>query len=126
VSLNPTSADYLEDIVREAEVALEFVAGYTAETFRADRKTVYAVVRALATIGEAAKRVLPADKDRSPSIPWRSIMGMRDRLVHRYNDIRLDVVWTTVTEDVPALLPLVRQLRDLVLAEEPPPATEAD
>jgi uncharacterized protein with HEPN domain len=124
VSPEPTSADHLQDIVREAEVALEFIAGYTADTFRADRKTQYAVVRALTTIGEAAKKVLPADKDRSPGVPWRMITGMRDRLVHRYNDIRLDVVWTTASEDVPALLPQIRELLALVLSEEPPAPPE--
>ena len=125
MSLQATSADYLEDMVRESEIALAFIDGYTADTFREDRKPVYAVVRALTTIGEAAKKVLPADKERSPSIPWRPVMGMRDRLVHRYNDIRLDVVWTTVTEDVPALLPLVRELLKLVLSEEPPAPPES-
>ena len=125
MSMKPTSADYLEDIIREAELALQFIQGYTSVTFRKDQKTIYAVVRALTTMGEAAKKVLPADVNRTPLIPWRPIMGMRDRLVHRYNDIRLDVVWTTVTEDLPALLPMVRDLLTLVLSEEPPAQSES-
>jgi uncharacterized protein with HEPN domain len=121
VTLPRTSADYLSDIASEVEAATEFVAGYTFESFRADRKTWYAVVRALMVVGEAAKRVPQADRERAPDIPWRIITGMRDRLVHNYNEVRLDVVWSTVTTDVPALLPAVLRLRDALIAEEPPP-----
>jgi uncharacterized protein with HEPN domain len=120
-----TSADYLLDIAQAAEDALGFVAGYTFDTFRADKKTWNAVVRVLTVLGEAAKRVPQTDRDRSPDIPWRLMTGMRDRLVHDYINVRLDRVWSTVTVDLPTLIPAVRRFRDQLIVEEPPPPPEA-
>lgn len=87
-----------------ARDAQAFVAGMNAETFEADRKTQYAVLRALEVIGEAAKRVPPEVQDRTPEIPWRQIIGMRNVIAHDYLGIRLSRVFETATAFIPDLV----------------------
>ena len=89
------------DYARDAQA---FVVGMTAETFEADRKTHYAVLRALEVIGEAAKRVPATVQDRPPEIPWRQIIGMRNVIAHDYLGIRLSRVFETATAFVPELV----------------------
>ena len=64
---------------------------------------LFAIVRAIEVIGEAASKVADETKATSPGIPWISIIGMRNRLIHGYFDIDSDVVWKTVTEEIPEL-----------------------
>ena len=104
--------DYLEDIRNAARKALQFVEGVAYEDFLADEKTVYAVVRALEIIGEATKRIPPDIRDRYPRIPWRSMAGIRDKLIHDYVGVNLEVVWRTLTEDLPPLLSTIERVID--------------
>ena len=93
--------DHLDDISEAARKALEFVAGMDYEGFLRDEKTAYAVVRALEILGEATKRIPLEIRDRFPEVPWRSMAGIRDKLVHDYVSVNLEVVWKTITEDLP-------------------------
>ena len=104
--------DYLEDIREAAQAARSFVEGMDREAFVADRKTVFAVVRALEIVGEAAKRVPEPLRKRYPDVPWRAMAGIRDKLIHDYMSVNLEVVWKTVIEDLPALLPLLQRVLD--------------
>lgn len=94
----------LADMLDYARDAQAFVAGMNAEAFEADRKTQYAVLRALEVIGEAAKRVPPEVQDRTPEIPWRQIIGMRNVIAHDYLGIRLSRVFETATAFIPDLI----------------------
>ncbi len=104
--------DHLDDIRLAASKALEFVTGTDYEHFVRDDKTVYAVVRALEVLGEATKRIPTEIRDRFPEIPWRSMAGIRDKLIHDYVSVNLEVVWRTVTEDLPPLLPQIERVID--------------
>lgn len=94
----------LLDIYHAAQDVLEFQEGLTEEEFQADKKTQSAIVHKLLIIGEATKRLSDAFRKDHPSIPWRPMAGMRDRLIHDYNNVDLEEVWRTVQRDIPELL----------------------
>jgi len=96
-------ADYLRDILDAAGKAGEFVGEMDAAAFEADDKTVFAVIRALEIVGEAAKRVPPSIQKRYPNVPWRQMMGMRDKVIHGYFGVNLRRVFETVQQDLPPL-----------------------
>ena len=100
----------LLDMMHAAEDATAIAASITASRFRNSRLHQLAVLKAVELIGEAAARVSDETRARHPDVPWKEIIGMRNRIVHGYVDVRLDVVWRTVREDVPALLAKLRPL----------------
>lgn len=101
---------YLEDILDAARKAQQFLSGLTFEQFEADEKTVFAVVRALEIVGEEAKLVPAEVRDRAPEIPWHVMAGMRDKLIHAYAGVDLQVVWRTVHEELPSVVAQVEAL----------------
>ncbi len=90
--------------------AQNFVAGMSYEDFASDDKTVFAVIRALEVMGEATKRIPESVRLHFPDLPWRSMSGMRDKLIHDYFGVNLKVIWKTITEELPALEPALRQI----------------
>jgi uncharacterized protein with HEPN domain len=109
---------YVGHIREAADRAREFVAGMSYEQFAADTRTVYATVRALEIVGEAA-RLIPEDvRAMEPAIPWRAMAGMRDRMIHRYEEVDLTVVWDAVQQELPALFPALARLQQTLEARE--------
>ena len=102
--------DYLQDILENAEKALGFVTGMTGDDFLKDEKTVFAVIRAIEVVGEATKKIPQEVREKYHQIPWREMAGTRDKLVHEYFGVNLVVIWKTVNEDIPALIPLLQQV----------------
>lgn len=96
---------YLQDILENAAKALEFVQGMSEDEFLEDDKTIFAVIRALEVMGEAAKNVPDNIRNKHKQIPWRDIAGMRDKLIHHYFGVDLKTVWKTINQDIPAIYP---------------------
>jgi uncharacterized protein with HEPN domain len=87
-----------------AAEALQFAAGKRRADLDHDRMLILAILKDLEIIGEAAGRVTRETKQRNPTVPWDEIVGMRNRLIHGYFDVDLDVVWETISNDLPQLL----------------------
>jgi uncharacterized protein with HEPN domain len=100
----------LEHMVDAAENVARFVSGRSRSDLDTDRMLLFAVVRAVEIFGEAASQLSDETRSRAADIPWRAIVGMRNRVVHAYFDIDADIVWKTAVEEVPHLLPRLREL----------------
>lgn len=70
----------------------------------------FAVIRALEIFGEAASRISNEFQKAHPHIPWRAIVGMRNRLIHAYFDIDYDVVWEAIGSEIPKIIPELEKL----------------
>jgi uncharacterized protein with HEPN domain len=104
---------YLEQILESIERIRQFVAGMDRDSFLKDQKTQSAVIMQLALIGELAKRVSENTKS-AVEVPWKEIAGFRDRAIHDYYQIDLQVAWDTIALDLePLAIALQEYLRHL-------------
>jgi uncharacterized protein with HEPN domain len=104
--LTPDDAIRIRHIVEAAQMAQGFVEGRRRADLDTDTMLLFAVVQVIQIIGEAASRVSPERRAATPSVPWAGIIGMRNRLVHVYDEIDHEVVWQTATVEIPEVLPL--------------------
>ncbi len=108
--LRPDDRVRIQHMVEAAETVRNFVAGRARSDLDNDRMLLFAMVRAVEVIGEAATKVSPEVRAAAPSVPWNRIVAMRNRLIHAYFDIDRDILWKTATEEIPAILPALRAL----------------
>ena len=111
MKLNQRQLDALGHIVDHCQKASLLTARLgTQERLETEWETRCAIVRCVEVIGEATTRLGPQFEGQHPDVPWRLIAGMRNRLIHGYDGIDLDLLWETVTEDIPKLLPTVEAI----------------
>jgi uncharacterized protein with HEPN domain len=111
----PREINYLLDVLEAARLLQTFVEGVDWDTFENDLMRRAAVMRQLEIMGEAARRLSEETRLELSEIPWRQIIGMRNRLIHGYDDVDLAIVWDSVQNDLP---PLIAQLEQVVPTEE--------
>lgn len=107
----------IRHMLDSAQEAVSFVKNKRRSSLAKDRKLTLALVKSIEIMGEAAAKVTPETRKGLPQIPWTSIIGMRNRLIHAYYDINLDILWSTVTEDLPLL---IAGLEKIVPSEKKP------
>ena len=100
----------LRHMLDHAQEAISMVRERQRQDLGQDRMLELALVRLIEIIGEAAARVSPEGQREYPSIPWPEIIGMRNRLVHGYDEIDLDVLWDTIEFDLPPLIKTLQQI----------------
>jgi uncharacterized protein with HEPN domain len=102
----------LKHMLQAGTKAVALLGGRTRDQFEVDETLILALTRLLEILGEAAKAVPEELKAKAPEVPWKAITGTRDRLIHGYFDVDLDVVWAILTVDLPDLLPRLRRILD--------------
>lgn len=99
---------YLKDILSAMDSIEAFVEGMSFEEFRADDKTASAVIRKFEIIGEATKNIPDEIRQEYPTVPWKEMAGMRDRLIYFYFGVDYKLVWTTIKERLPQVKPDIK------------------
>ena len=102
--------DFLNDMLGALDELQEFTHGVSFTEFCADRKSINAVVRSLEVLGEAAKRIPLNVREAHQDVPWARIAGLRDKLIHGYFGVDLEIVWSIATTDAPNLRPLLERV----------------
>ena len=102
------SVHHMLDHARET---VEMTQGRSRADLDTDRMLNLALVRLVEVIGEAASRVTEEFRGRHPDVPWRQAVGIRNRLIHGYDTVNFDILWTIIQEDLP---PLIEQLQRIV------------
>ncbi|TSC84510.1 MAG: hypothetical protein G01um101417_175 [Parcubacteria group bacterium Gr01-1014_17] len=93
---------YIEQVLDAVRKIEEFTTGFDFVNFSADEKTQSAVILQLAIIGEVAKKISEQEKSQI-DLPWKEIIGFRDRAIHDYFGIDIEIVWQTIQVDIPEL-----------------------
>jgi len=95
---------YLVDIFESSKIILSYLDQKTIEDFLEDIQLQDSVIRRLEIIGEATARISIETQNLYPTIPWREMKGMRNLLIHEYNEIDTEMVWKTAKEDISSLV----------------------
>ena len=105
---------YLIDILESARAAIEYMGGKSWNEFSKDSLLQDAIVRRLEIIGEAAGRVSSATQKKYENLPWQAMKGTRNRVIHEYDSVQIDIIWDIVQKDLPVL---VKELEKIVSSE---------
>ncbi|MBM3811242.1 MAG: DUF86 domain-containing protein [Acidimicrobiia bacterium] len=113
--MNDADRIRIQHILDAASEVAAFIDGRAAEDLSSDRMLLLALVKEIEIIGEAATQISEELRGSSPEIPWAKIKGMRNRLIHAYSDVNVDLIWSTVVSDLPQL---VRALSNVLARNE--------
>ena len=101
---------YIEHILDCIRKIKEFTTGLSLKDFSVNELVQDAVIRNIEIIGEASKKISSDTKQIYYEIPWKEIAGMRDKLIHDYLGVDVEVVWRTITEDIPTLENQIKEM----------------
>ncbi len=109
---------YLDDMLEAIDLVKQYCLGVSEESFSRDTKLQDAVIRRLSIIGEAANRLPDDARSLAPGIPWKTIIGFRNVVIHEYAGVHMGRVWEIVQRELPVLK---KQLADLLAKLPSPP-----
>ena len=102
------------DLIKDVRVSIERICSYTQDMeyseFIQDYKTQDAVIRNIEVMGEATKSLSEKTRESNHDIPWKNIAGTRDKLIHDYFGINIDIVWNIAYIELPKLLPIINTI----------------
>lgn len=101
---------YLQDVVTAIDRIASYIKGVDRGEFEKDQMRLDAVIRNLQIIGEAIRKIPESIQKRYPSIPWREIAGLRNRVTHVYFDVDIDIIWDVVQSELPVLKTQVQRI----------------
>jgi uncharacterized protein with HEPN domain len=101
---------HLLDIFESAKMAVGYLENVSLEDFLRNYMLQDAVIRRIEIIGEASARVTLESRKKYSQLPWKEMKGMRNLLIHEYDDINLNEVWNTVKNELPALIKQIEEL----------------
>lgn len=101
---------YVEHILDCIRKIKEYTTSLTKETFSKNELIQDAVIRNIEIIGEATKKVSNNTKQSYFEIPWKEMSGMRDKLIHDYMGVDIDVIWKTIETDIPILYEMIKKI----------------
>ena len=99
----------LEHILKAAQDIIRFTKGKTKTDIKTDEILILALIKEIEIMGEAASRLSAETKEKFSSIEWRDMIGMRNRLIHDYDEVDLGILWDTITNDIPQI---IKELED--------------
>ena len=105
----------LRHMLDAAQEAISFVTGKSRRDLNLNRMLALSLVKDIEIIGEAASKITLETREQLAQVPWAMIIGMRNRLIHAYFEIDLDILWKTVAEDIP---PLISMLEEIISSEK--------
>ncbi|MGB5531092.1 MAG: HepT-like ribonuclease domain-containing protein [Ignavibacteriaceae bacterium] len=101
----------IQHIIDASEEALSFVLNVDRENFFKNRMLILSIIKEIEIIGEAASKISEETKLQYSHIPWKDIVGMRNRLIHGYFDVNVELVWNTTKNNLP---PLIKSLKEIL------------
>ena len=102
--------DFLADILEAIDRILAYTAKMTEEEFLSSKITQDAVIRNIEVIGEGTKNISATFRSKHAEIPWKDLAGVRDKLIHQYFGVNLEIVWEIIRHDLPQLKPQIEGL----------------
>ena len=95
---------FIHDILESSQSILKYTQDYDFIKFSNDKKTVDAVIRNFEIIGEAAKKIPSNIREKYPDLHWKGMTGMRDKLIHEYFGINIEIIWETIEKEIPKMI----------------------
>lgn len=110
---------FIEHVLESIRDINAFTLNVTSKKeFAENKEKLNAVIRSLEIIGEAVKNIPISFREKHPQIPWKKMAGLRDIIIHQYFDIDLDIIWSTIKEDLPILEKHIKKIKEELIKEK--------